>query len=198
MVRKHYAHWRWRSTRSRPKKPAPKDGWVIADLSRITGIPVRRIRYYVERGFIRPLEVRGTATRYPRRDLLRLLAISHIRTEKTWKLEALGRELDTLGEAELERLVTSKPLPPEATAALGTQPAALMTPSQSPVMPVIWPATQSSSSSVMAPPSANGGVELWHHVELLPGLKLLLSSKTSAAVRNVANKICEEFHTADS
>jgi len=83
-------------------------------------------------------------------------------------------------------------------AALGTQPAALMTPSQSPVMPVMWPATHDGSNSVTAPPSANGAIELWHHVELLPGLKLLLSSKTSAAVRNVANKICEEFHTADS
>ena len=52
MVRKHHVHWRFRSTRKRPKTPAPKQGWVIADLSTITGIPVRRIRYYVERDFI--------------------------------------------------------------------------------------------------------------------------------------------------
>ncbi len=193
MVRKHYLHWRVRSKRSRPKTPAPKDGWVITDLSRISGIPVRRIRYYVEEDLIRPLEVRGTATRYPRKDLLRLLAIAHVRTEKTWKLDALKRELDRLGEAELERLVTSKPLTPEAVAALGIEPPALTTLSHGPAAPVSWPTAPATSNSLIASPSGSTAVELWHHVELLPGLKLLLSSKASAAVRSVASRICDEF-----
>jgi hypothetical protein len=34
----------------------------------------------------------GTATRYQRDALLRLLAIPHIRTEKTWKLDAVVTE----------------------------------------------------------------------------------------------------------
>ncbi len=83
MVRKHYRVTRLRQTRSRPKTPAPKTGWVISELSKLSEVPVRRIRYYVEHALIRPLEIRGTATRYQRSELLRLLAIPHIRTEKT-------------------------------------------------------------------------------------------------------------------
>jgi DNA-binding transcriptional MerR regulator len=196
MVRKHTVHWSVRSTRSRPNTPAPKGGWVITDLSRITGIPVRRIRYYVDQDFIRPLEKRGTATRYPRQDLLRLLAIEHVRSQKTWKLDTLKRELDRLGEAELERLVTSKPLTPEAAAALGIQPTALTNLSRHAALPLAQSTTQDGANSLL--PSGNNAVELWHHVELLPGLKLLLSSKASAAVRGVANKICDEFLVANA
>ena len=70
MARKHYLVTRLRQTRSRPRTPAPKTGWVISELSRITGLPVRRIRYYVEHALIRPAEIRGTATRYQRSELL--------------------------------------------------------------------------------------------------------------------------------
>jgi len=186
MVRKHYLHWSVRSTRSRPKTPAPKGGWIITDLSRITGIPLRRLRYYVEKDFIRPLAVRGTATRYPRAHLLRLLAITTIRSEKTWKLDALKREIERMGEAELERLVTSKPLTPEAKAALGIQGSALTAAAQ-------HSATHNSGSSALVGLlTANNAVEKWHHVELLPGLKLLLSSNASSAARAIATKICND------
>jgi len=196
MVRKHYFNTRLHSKRARPTMPAPKGGWVIAELSRITNVPVRRIRYYVAQDFIRPLEIRGTATRYPRTELLRLLAIPHIRTVNTWKLDALKRELERLGEVELERLVTSNPLSPAASAALGISPSTLATSSSKQARTLGWPATRDNSTAFGMTSAASDSMELWHHVELLPGLKLLLSSKASAAVRSVAKKICDEFATA--
>jgi hypothetical protein len=187
MVRKR-GHWRFRSTSRRPKTPAPKGGWVIADLSRITQIPVRRIRYYVERDLIQPIERRGTATRYPRGDLLRLLALPLIRTETTRNLVALKREFERLGEAELERLVTSSPLSPAASDALGVSPRAFaLTSSEQPLnavgaIPILFDQNTNSHA-----------VQTWQHVELLPGLTLLLGSHASAAVRGVAKRLCEEF-----
>lgn len=187
MVRKHTVHWRKRSTRRRPTTPAPKGGWVIADLARITGIPVRRIRYYVERDLIQPLEIRGSATRYPRTDLLRLLAIPLVRTDKTRNLDALRREFERLGEAELEHLVTSNPLSPPAIAALGLNHQALATTSGE-----RSPNPAGPSSSILGSVAASNTGQTWHHVELLPGLTLLLSSHASAAVRGVAKWICDE------
>jgi len=57
MVRKHYRITLLRQTRKRPKTPAPTTGWVISELANLTEIPVRRIRYYVEHGLVRPLEI---------------------------------------------------------------------------------------------------------------------------------------------
>lgn len=197
MVRKHYLNTRLQSKPARPKTPAPKGGWVIAELSRITNVPVRRIRYYVAQDLIHPLEIRGTATRYSRTQLLRLLAIPHIRTVKTWKLDALKHELERLGEVELERLVTSHPLSPAASAALGMDPSNLAASSSTQARTFGWPAaTRDSSTALHLTSLTSDSIELWHHVELLPGLKLLLSSNASVAVRSVAKKICDEFATA--
>jgi DNA-binding transcriptional MerR regulator len=193
MVRKHYHITRLRQTRKRPKTPAPKTGWVISELSKLTEIPVRRIRYYVEHSLIRPLEIRGTATRYQRTELLRLLAISRIRTEKTWKLDALKRELERLGEDELERLVLASPLPPAAAAALGVTPSAVPSTTHDLMGNVRWGLARENSNSIEPFPGLAESVETWHHVELLPGLKLLVSSKASSAVRSVAKKIWDEF-----
>jgi hypothetical protein len=154
---------------------------------------VRRIRYYVEQGLIRPLEVRGTATRYQRGELLRLLAIPHIRTEQTWKLDALKRELERLGEAELERLVITNPLSAAAASALGVNPSNLPSTTRNQVGNMTWSAARDSSNSIEPFPVPTDSVELWHHVELLPGLKLLVSSKANSAVRSVAKKICDGF-----
>jgi hypothetical protein len=197
MVRKRYLDTRLRSKPTRPRTPAPEGGWVIAELSRITNVPIRRIRYYVAQDVIHPLEIRGTATRYSRTQLLRLLALPHIRTVKTWKLDALKRELERLGEVELERLVTSNPLSSAASAALGIDRSNLAASSSKQARSLGWPATTRDSSTALQLTSLKSdAIELWHHVELLPGLKLLLSSNASVAVRSIAKKICDEFATA--
>ena len=177
----------------RPWFASTTTGWVISELSKITEVPVRRIRYYVEHGFIRPLEIRGTSTRYQRNELLRLLAIPYIRTEKTWKLDALKRELERLGEAELERIVLANPLSPAAAAALGVNSTNLTRTTPNSLENVTESAGRDSSNSIEAFPGRADTVEIWHHVELLPGLKLLVSSNANSAVRSAAKRICGEF-----
>jgi len=97
---------------------------------------------------------------------------------------------------ELERLVTSRPLSPAASAALGVNPSTLATSSSKQARTLGWPARRENSSALDMTSGASDSIELWHHVELLPDLKLLLSSKAIAAVRSVAKKICDEFATA--
>ncbi len=54
---------RHRAKRTRPKTPAPKTGWVIAELSTITGLSVGTIGYYTRQKLIAPSEFRGNLTR---------------------------------------------------------------------------------------------------------------------------------------
>ena len=135
----------------------------------------------------------GNATRNRRSELLRLLAIPHIRTEQTWKLDALKRELERLGETELERLVIANPLSAAAANALGINPANLPSTTRNQAGDVTWGAARNSSNTIEPFPGPADAVELWHHVELLLGLKWLVSSKANSAVRSVAKKICEGY-----
>jgi len=64
---------------------------------------------------------------------------------------------------------------------------------QGPPTNLVWPLSQSTPNAIDILPSTNAAVETWHHVELLPGLKLLMSSKASAAARGAAKRICNEF-----
>jgi DNA-binding transcriptional MerR regulator len=205
MVRKHYPWTRARMTRSRPKTPAPKTGWVIAELSRISGVPVRRLRDYVFRDLIQPLERRGTATRYQRGQLVRLMAIKRLRKETELKLADIKRHLDAKGERELEAWILTGPLPDAVLEALG-HPSAKVTTEAQPLPSNTSPsgATFTSSdvaSRVGAANSNDSGVvaeqspalATWYHVQLLPGLTLQLSANASPAVRKAAKRICEEY-----
>src|SRR5207342_1187903 len=119
MVRKRDAYTRWSAKRTRPKSPAPTNGWGITELSRLSQVPVRRLRHYVELDLLEPIEFRGTATRYPRRALLRLLAIVRLRAESQYGLVEIKRRLDALGDKELETWLMTGTVPPTAASALG-------------------------------------------------------------------------------
>lgn len=183
MVRKHKAPKRQWTRRSRPKTPAPKTGWVIAELSQLTGLPIRRIRYYAAEDLIRPLELRGTATRYQRRELLRLLALPLLRPDGQFRLAEIKRKLDLLGETDLERLVTSKPLSAAVAAALGV--AASNDTAKATEAPVSW--------ERQLEPNGGAAFETWHHIQLLPGLQLMVSSRASPAIRSAAKRIYDEY-----
>lgn len=204
MVRRHSAWARSRMKRSRPKTPAPQNGWVIHDLSRISGIPVRRLRDYVFRDLIAPLERRGTATRYARGQLVRLMAIKRLRAEAGLKLSEIKRHMDAKGERELEDWILTGPLPEAVLQALGRLPgdttiqqaqAAPSPPLPIPSRAQGWPA-QSWSAVVNATPVQEVNppwLVTWHHVELLPGLVLQLSATASPAVKSAAKRIWDEY-----
>jgi DNA-binding transcriptional MerR regulator len=177
MVRKRDAHTRWRAKRTRPKTAAPTNGWGITELSKLSQVPVRRLRDYVARDLLEPLEFRGTATRYPRRALLRLLAIVRLRAESGRKLVEIKRWLDALGDKELETWLQTGPVPPLAAGALGMSAAT---------------AVEGSDARAAARERAASG-STWRRIALLPGLELMVSTEASPAVRRAAQDICEEY-----
>jgi DNA-binding transcriptional MerR regulator len=196
MVRKRHAYTRRHSKRSRPKTPAPKDGLVIAELARISGVPLRTLRYYVQLGLLRPLEFRGTATRYPRRELLRLLGIPRMRAETRASLAEIKRKLDALADPELEAWLLSGPLPPGAAAALeapGRAAADIPRFDASRAAGNSEPCTFDAGTSAPVSRHERGPVETWQRVCLLPGLELMLRSDASPAVRRAAQSIYDDY-----
>jgi DNA-binding transcriptional MerR regulator len=190
MIRKRAGWTRAYAKRKRPKHPAPKGGWVIAELSRLSGVPVRRIRYYVAQDMIRPLERRGTATRYPRMELLRLLAIPLLRAKRL-KLDGIRRELERLGETELLRMIAAEPMTAELAAALEIVPDRGATNPDS----YLQPLTPLKGAKVPRDSTLSrlSSTETWHRVQLLPGLELLVSTVASPAVRAAAAIIVDEY-----
>ena len=179
MVRKRDAYTRRRAKRTRPKTPAPKNGWRIAELSQLSQVSVRRLRHYVELDLLEPLEFRGTATRYPRRALLRLLATLRLRAESRFGLAEIKRRLDALGDNELEAWLQSGPLPPTAAAALGVGAAA--------------PAAVSGNAVATQPTALRASSTTWQRIVLLPGLELMIDAQASPVVRRAAQSICAEY-----
>ena len=98
--------------RRRPRTPAPTTGWLIGELAQMTQTTVRTLRNYVATGLITPLELRGTSTRYARRELLRLLALLRARKETKLTLAAIKQKLDAFAEEDLEAWLRNGPLPP--------------------------------------------------------------------------------------
>ena len=177
MVRIRSRYTRERAKRTRPKTPAPKNGWLIAELAHLSQLPVRRIRNYLEHRLIAPTEFRGTATRYPRRELMRVLGIARLRAETGANLAEIKRKLDELGERDLEAWLQTQPLPLPAAAALGFRPA-------------------SAGVATMAPKLQAAGAHArstWQRVSLLPGLELMIAADASPAVLSAAQRICEEY-----
>ncbi len=196
MVRKHYPWTRSRQKRSRPKTPAPKTGWVIAELSQLSGVPVRRLRDYVFRDLIQPLERRGTATRYQRGQLVRLMAIKRLRAESDMKLADIKRKMDAMGERELEAWILTGALSSDVLQALGHSPSQANGASTS---GNVLPVAPARPNGVATPTGAQTASEphpacaAWYHVQLLPGLTLQVSATASPAVRKAAERICGEY-----
>ena len=172
MVRKRDWYTRRRAKRSRPKTPAPKTGWVISELARITEVPVRRLRYYVEHRLITPSEFRGTSTRYQRRELLRVLATVRLQAEARTSLKQIQLKLDTMTTPELEQWLRQRPLPPLAAAALGF--------TMRPMLP--------ETKVLVAKPSST-----WQRLCLMPGLELHISSDADPEVLLAAGRIHQEI-----
>jgi len=176
-IRKRDRWTRLRDKHLRPRTRAPQTGWLIRELVSMTGVTVRTLRHYVAVGLLKPIEFRGTATRYSRRELLRLLAVVRARRESKLTLEQIRKRLDALNEAELEAWLRAGPLPPAAAAALGIV----------------------QETQAVAAPAETGldrwraQLETWQRVELLPGLELLLGPSASPAARRAAQAICREY-----
>jgi DNA-binding transcriptional MerR regulator len=186
MARKRNVYTRARDRSQRPKTPAPSNGWVLAELAEFSGLSVTTLRYYVQQRLLRPLEFRGTLTRYARRELLRLLGIQRLQSEGRAPLAAIRQQLDALTDSELEAWLVQRPLSEAVAAALGILPPAMQTPSATEVNP-------EAKTGAAEPELGSGWVETWQRVALLPGLELVLRVDAPSAVRAAAQRICQEY-----
>jgi DNA-binding transcriptional MerR regulator len=177
MVRKHFPWTKAKAAlrRNRPKTPAPKNGWLLTELAQLTELSETTIRYYVQQRLIRPIERRGTATRYERRELLRLLGFKRLKVDDKTTLAEKKRQLESMGDEKLEQWLQSGPLPLAAATALGFD----VAPAQSALDPFAE--------------TAPAGVEVWQRVALLPGLELMLRADAKGAARLAAQRIIDEY-----
>jgi DNA-binding transcriptional MerR regulator len=158
----------------------------------LTGVSVRTLRHYITRGLLQPLALRGTATRYSRRELLRLLKMLQLKSESVGRvtLSALKRALDAHSNAELEAWVLTQRLSPELARALNSEakvaPPGTGTFSASPALPAD---KEKDATDAKTAALERLAVETWHRIPLLPGLELMLSATASAAVQGVALRL---------
>ena len=189
MVRKRDRYTRSLDKGKRPNTPAPKVGWLIAELANIAQVPLRTLRYYVQLNLLEPSEFRGTSTRYQRREVLGLLGIVRMLAETRLSLVEIKRKLHALSDAELESWIRSRPLPLIAADALGFAPVA-------PVVALFAAAAPAAVDSSVAFDSSQASpseVETWQRLRLLPGLDLMLSSRASPAALRAAQSIYDDY-----
>jgi DNA-binding transcriptional MerR regulator len=181
----------------RPKTPAPKNGWLLSELAQLTELPETTVRYYLQRRFIEPIEIRGTASRYDRRGFLRVLGIMRLKGEADSTLAEKKRKLDAMGQEELERWLCSGPLPPAAAAALGLESVLSAQPQRSTSVPGFASSANAYSTVLTTTQSAQelerAAAERWERIALLPGLDLIVRANAREPARLVAQRICEVY-----
>jgi DNA-binding transcriptional MerR regulator len=178
-IRKRDAYTRARAKRTRPQTPAPQTGWRIRELAHLAQVSVRTLRSYVAMGLLTPTEFRGTATRYQRGELVRLLAVLQGRKDTKLTLSEIKQRLEAWGDAELEAWIRTLRLPPLAAAALG----------------ITQSAAPQAAAASEAPPLENWLPQLqaYQRIQLIPGLELSLSALASPAALRAARELCEKY-----
>jgi len=151
-----------------------------SELAQLTGLSETTFRFYVQQRLIRPNERRGTATRYARRELLRLLALSRLRFEGKTTLEQKKQKLDSMGDSKVEARLRTGPVPQAVAKALGFE--------------TVQRSNQSSTASQTAAGDLRkSGVERWQRITLLPGLELMLSADAKVPAQLAAQRIIDEY-----
>jgi DNA-binding transcriptional MerR regulator len=178
--------------RTRPKTPAPQNGWLLAELARLTDLPETTLRYYVAQKLIRPIQRRGTATRYGRNDLMLLLGFVRLKSDEVTTLVEKKRKLEAMGAVELERWLREGPLPDEAARALDLQ----SKPPRSPVSAAAATGGLHHSSTIPPRDIHDVRFEKWQRIPLLAGLDLMLRTDANKAARVAAQRIYEQYVAA--
>lgn len=145
MGKKRVRYWRTPDTRKNRKRAAPPTtGWLRAELAEMLNIAPGTIGRYIKLGMLPSVEFRGTATRYQRVHLLRLLAIRHLRSEGFAERRQVKETMDSWTSERLERWVLSHRHSESITAALKASAPNPSAPSSEPAAP---PAGAASTSN---------------------------------------------------
>lgn len=147
----------------------------IDEITRRTGFTARAIRYYVQRGLLPATPQRGVATVYTHEQLLRLQAITILRTRERLRLAAVKRRLSAMSLAEIEALVATVAAPGHTAAQTATAEA-------TPTIP------GAPADAVKLRPFTR-----WDRAELLPGLEIAVRSDAAPVVRRLAEEIFTKY-----
>jgi DNA-binding transcriptional MerR regulator len=178
--------------RHRVRRPPPKEGFFVRDLAQLAGVSIQTVKRYVRHGLLAPVPFYGTATRYPRDYLVRLLALRYWRADGSKTLAELRRRLDSVAFPEMQTWVMSHPLPAETAAALrgegGTQ-------AEQDTRAAQASASASSSANSLDSPDASLQLpaESFQRWTLMPGLELHLKTDAAPITRQLALRLCRAF-----
>lgn len=174
----------------RPRPPGPERLYRIDELAAAVELPVRTIRYYLQRGLLPAPEFRGPQTVYTGLHRVRLDAI-RVLQERGLGLDAVARLLDALPAERLAALARGEA--PAELAALAA--AALRGPDDE-------LRSAPPASATVQGPDAHGlmnlppmKVEQRRVFQLAPGLELHLAESATAAVVRLAQRIAREHST---
>jgi DNA-binding transcriptional MerR regulator len=169
---------RWRRRRPkrrgyvRPSRATPKIGWSLRELAGLSGVAVRTIRMYLQRGVLPPPPFMGSATRYQRQHLVRLLAIRRLRVDEKLTLDAIRTRLAALSSEQLETLATANLPAGPLFAALGN-------------------VTAPPATARPVRPSISPHLPRWVRIELALGLELHVRNDASVEVIELARRLRE-------
>lgn len=174
MVRKRARWERVADYRRRRGTKPPKDGFLIADVERISGVPTRAIRALVARKLLAQPVFYGTKTRYSRDFVIRLLVVQALRAKRLRGAD-LDRAFREMASDQLEALATATATP-EAAAKLGL------------VKPEVAAAATEKEPWQVATQSG-----AWKYtVQVLPGLELVIAKDASPLARKLARQFITE------
>jgi hypothetical protein len=149
------------------KKP-PRSPNLAHNLAAAAGISKRTLTRWFAHGILGPPPRRGPGVGYSDEQMLRARAASKLRLD-TADLDAISRRLDGAARAELEAWARGELASPA--------PSPLPSPSPSP------------SAIDLSPSAAPYPATRYEHVELAPGLTLLVRADCDPAVRRLAQDI---------
>jgi DNA-binding transcriptional MerR regulator len=181
LVRKRSVRRRTRARRPRKKTIAPTTGWLLAEVSHLTGLPLRRIRYYVTAGVLTAPEFHGRATRYQRSHVLRLLGLGMLKARGMKSIKLITQGLNELGDEGLEKMLR-RHLAAHTAAALGIEVLA----------PAVSPTPAAGAVATVSQGSASPR-ESWQRVHLFPGVELMVRDDASVSAQRSVQEIIARY-----
>lgn len=159
---------------------------------------------YVVAGVLPRTTFRGTATRYQREHLIRLLAVRELRSQGVVNLANIKAHLATFTATQLEQWVLSRPQSPRVLAALAedaeTEGTSSNAEGHSTDSPQNWPALLGSPG--LGPNSATAsapavGPQTWQHTHLTPNITLSWSADANESASALVTLLMRLLNRSD-
>lgn len=176
----------------------PTRGWLKSDLAALLQLSPTTVTKYVVAGLLPKTTFRGTATRYQREHLIRLLAIRELRAQGIVSLTRIKALLSDATPEQLETWVLSRPQTEAVVAALASDAsdtgaanyAQTMDPrSQAPNSAKEHASSVTTEASAVQRESQDALEGSWQFVHLTPNLVLSWRDDANHASQHVVQRL---------